>query len=165
VCGRDWLCIILSLSGSANLGKIVVKIAKIIVACLMFSTLLVPGVNANTTEDEITARIKKIGSVCIQGADCAQGSGLAAAAVVASVSPQAHYDNACKTCHSMGIGGAPIFGDKVAWEDRVAKGSEELYQSVFNGIAPGMPARGLCMSCTDDDLRAIVDLMVAEVSN
>lgn len=142
------------------------KIERMVMACLMVSMLLIPSVNANTVEDEITARIKKAGSVCIQGADCAQGGNdLAAVAGAGSVSPQAHYDSACKTCHSMGIGGAPIFGDKAAWEDRVAKGSEELYQSVFNGIAPGMPARGLCMTCSDDDLRAIVDLMVAEVSN
>lgn len=141
------------------------KIEKMALACLMVSMLLIPSVNANTTEDEITARIKRVGNVCVQGADCAQGNALAAVAGAASVSPQAHYDNACKTCHSMGIGGAPIFGDKAAWKDRVAKGAEVLYQSVFNGIAPGMPARGLCMSCSDDDLRAIVDLMVAEVRN
>jgi cytochrome c5 len=142
-----------------------VKIEKMVMACLMVSMLLIPVVNANTVEDEITARIKRPGSVCILGADCAQSSGMVAVSGVASISPQAHYDSACKTCHSMGIGGAPIFGDKAAWEDRIAKGSEELYQSVFNGIAPGMPARGLCMTCTDDDLKAIVDLMVAEVSN
>jgi cytochrome c5 len=142
-----------------------VKIEKMVMACLMLSMLLIPVVNANTAEDEIAARIMKAGSVCVQGADCAQASETLAVAGAGSTSPQTHYDNACKTCHSMGIAGAPIFGDKEAWKDRIAKGTDVLYLSVLNGLAPGMPARGLCMSCTDDDLKAIVDLMVAEVSN
>jgi cytochrome c5 len=142
-----------------------VKIEKMVMACLMLSMLLIPVVNANTVEDEIAARIMKAGSVCVQGADCAQASETLAVAGAGSTSPQTHYDNACKTCHSMGIAGAPIFGDKEAWKDRIAKGTDVLYLSVLNGLAPGMPARGLCMSCTDDDLKAIVDLMVAEVSN
>ncbi|MFT7132012.1 MAG: cytochrome c5 [Cyclobacteriaceae bacterium] len=141
------------------------KIEKMVMACLMLSMLLIPVVNANTAEDEIAARIMKAGSVCVQGADCAQASETLAVAGAGSTSPQTHYDNACKTCHSMGIAGAPIFGDKEAWKDRIAKGTDVLYLSVLNGLAPGMPARGLCMSCTDDDLKAIVDLMVAEVSN
>jgi cytochrome c5 len=141
-----------------------VKIEKMVMACLMLSMLLIPVVNANTVEDEIAARIMKAGSVCVQGADCAQASGTVAVAGAGSTSPQTHYDNACKTCHSMGIAGAPIFGDKEAWKARIAKGTDVLYQSVQNGLG-GMPAGGLCMSCTDDDLKAIVDLMVAEVSN
>jgi cytochrome c5 len=149
----------------ADSGKIVVKIEKIVMACLMLSTLLIPAVNANTVEDEIAARIKKAGSVCVDGADCAQASvSSAVAGTGGGNSVQTHYDSACKTCHSMGVGGAPIFGDKDAWKDRIAKGEDALYQSVFNGIAPGMPARGLCFTCTDDDLKAIVDMMVAEVS-
>ena len=56
-----------------------------------------------------------------------------------------------------------MMGDVAAWEPRLAKGMDVLYDSVFNGLAPGMPARGLCMACSDEDLKAIVDYMVASV--
>jgi len=39
---------------------------------------------------------------------------------------------------------------------------ETLYDSGINGLAPGMPARGMCFSCSDDELNAVVDYMVAE---
>jgi cytochrome c5 len=36
-----------------------------------------------------------------------------------------------------------------------------LYASGINGLAPGMPAKGMCFDCSDDDIKAVVDLMVA----
>jgi cytochrome c5 len=37
-----------------------------------------------------------------------------------------------------------------------------LYASGINGLAPAMPAKGMCFTCSDDDIKAIVDYMVAE---
>ena len=59
-----------------------------------------------------------------------------------------------------GVAGAPKLGDAVAWEPRIAKGMDTLYNSVINGLPPAMPAKGMCFSCSDDDLRALVDYMV-----
>jgi cytochrome c5 len=39
---------------------------------------------------------------------------------------------------------------------------ETLYASTFNGLN-AMPARGTCMSCSDDELKAAVDWMVEQV--
>ena len=62
-----------------ELGKTVVKIEKILLAVVVLATMCLQSVAASTADDEVTARIKKVGSVCIQGDDC----GLAAAPAVA----------------------------------------------------------------------------------
>ena len=59
-------------------------------------------------------------------------------------------------------GGAPMRGDVAAWADRIAKGPEALYDSGVNGLAgTGMIAKGGCMSCSDEEVNAAVDYMVA----
>lgn len=141
------------------------KIEKILLAVMVLSAMLVPSVSASTADDEVAARIKKVGSVCIQGDDCGQASAPAATAAAGGVSAEAHYKQSCSTCHSIGVAGAPKFGDREAWAPRLAKGIDVLYASVINGLAPGMPARGMCFTCSDEDLNAIVDYMVEEVSN
>ncbi len=62
-----------------------------------------------------------------------------------------------------GISGSPKLGDKAAWEPRIAKGMDALMQSAIDGI-PGtaMPPRGTCATCSDADLKAAVEYMVAE---
>lgn len=75
---------------------------------------------------------------------------------------EAIYNRSCFSCHAGGVGGAPVPGDTQAWEPRVAKGREALVQSVRDGMPPGMPPMGLCMSCTDEDLAAAVDYMLAQ---
>ena len=140
------------------------KIEKILLAVVVLATMCLQSVAASTADDEVTARIKKVGSVCIQGDDC----GLAAAPAVAAATGggvEAHYKQSCSTCHSIGVAGAPVFGKRDDWEGRIAKGKDVLYASVLNGLAPGMPARGMCFTCSDDDLRAITDYMVAEASD
>ena len=59
--------------------------------------------------------------------------------------------------------GAPKLGDITAWEPRLAKGVDVLYKSVINGLPPAMPAKGMCFSCSDDELRDLVDYMVDTV--
>ena len=116
---------------------------------------------ALTADVEIAARIKKVGEVCLEGQDC--GSTPIVLASVQSVSVEENYNKSCATCHIAGVAGAPKLGDLPAWEPRVAKGMETLYNSVINGLPPAMPAKGMCFSCSDDDLRDLVDYMVDSV--
>ena len=51
--------------------------------------------------------------------------------------------------------------DVAQWAPRLEKGMETLYDSGIYGLAPGMPAKGMCFECSDDDIRAVVDYMVA----
>jgi cytochrome c5 len=115
----------------------------------------------------IVERIRKVAEVCIEGQECAGGTGadIVAAGRESSSADyiEGRYNSTCGTCHAMGAAGAPKLGDKAAWEPRLAKGMDALYQSGIVGMPPAMPAKGLCMDCTDDEIRAIVDYMVNSV--
>lgn len=71
------------------------------------------------------------------------------------------YQMSCFACHGTGAAGAPQPGDAEAWEERMAKGMDAVMANVINGVN-AMPARGICMTCSDDDLQAIVDYMLAQ---
>lgn len=71
------------------------------------------------------------------------------------------YNSKCTACHSTGAAGAPKIGVADDWADRIAKGVDALYTSAISGLN-GMPPRGLCMDCTDDELKAAVDYMLAQ---
>ncbi len=75
------------------------------------------------------------------------------------------YRTTCFACHDTGVAGAPKLGDKAAWADRIAQGKEVLYTSAINGkTSPTgvMPAKGGYVNLTDDEVKAIVDHMVAK---
>lgn len=57
-------------------------------------------------------------------------------------------------------GWRPALGDTEAWSARLEQGTEDLYQSVFDGKG-AMPARG-GSSASDEEIQAVVDYMVAE---
>lgn len=126
--------------------------------------ILALGVNAADLSDEqrsaIESRIKPVGEVCLQGdADC---GGAAVAVASGPRSGEDVYNSACMACHSTGAGGAPKLGDVAAWADRIAKGTDVLYVSGVNGVpGTGMIAKGGCMSCSDDEIHAAVDHMIA----
>lgn len=69
------------------------------------------------------------------------------------------YKATCVTCHAAGIANAPKFGDAAAWGPRIDKGMDTLYTSVINGLN-AMPPKGMCMDCSEDELKTAVDYMV-----
>ncbi|KJS09026.1 MAG: cytochrome C [Gammaproteobacteria bacterium BRH_c0] len=69
------------------------------------------------------------------------------------------YNKFCLSCHMTGAAGAPKLGDVAAWAPRIEQGIETLYTHGIQGIR-GMPPRGLCMDCSDDEIKATVDYMV-----
>jgi len=76
------------------------------------------------------------------------------------MAPDQRYKAVCHVCHDAGIAGAPKFGDKAAWKERVAAGMPTVYDRALKGYK-GMPAKGTCMTCTDDEIKAVVDYMIA----
>ncbi|MDH5301717.1 MAG: c-type cytochrome [Gammaproteobacteria bacterium] len=70
------------------------------------------------------------------------------------------YEKSCNMCHGAGIAGAPKFGDKAAWQARLAKGVAVLEQSAINGIG-AMPAKGGNKKLSDDEVKAAVAHMVS----
>ena len=85
----------------------------------------------------------------------------AVSAVASSVARSAKsiYTTNCQGCHSVGVAGAPKTGDVAAWADRLTKGIETVYANAINGIG-AMPAKGLCMDCSDDEIIATIDYML-----
>jgi len=73
------------------------------------------------------------------------------------------YLRYCFSCHQAGVAGAPSLGDVESWAPRLDKGRAALLQSVIDGIPPAMPIRGLCNSCSDEELAASVDYMLNAV--
>ena len=70
------------------------------------------------------------------------------------------YGQVCASCHENSVKGAAPLGDSAAWQPRLEKGLQTLYDNTINGIGE-MPARGGCGSaCTDGDLMSLVDYLV-----
>ena len=75
---------------------------------------------------------------------------------------EATYMMSCFACHSTGAAGAPKVGDgnSDAWGPRMEKGMDAVVANAINGLN-SMPAKGLCFTCTDEDLAALVSYMVS----
>lgn len=73
------------------------------------------------------------------------------------------YNASCAACHGAGIAGAPKFGDKAAWAERIKQGNNVLYDHAikgFQGKTGMMPAKG-GSTASDADVKAAVDYMIA----
>ena len=137
------------------------KLAQRILAASAILAGLSFSVSAGVIEDAINERLAPVGSVCVEGSDCAAAT--AAAAGSASSEPrtgEAIYGAACTACHDTGAAGAPKLGDAAAWAARTAAGIDTVYANAINGIN-GMPAMGLCMDCSEDEVKATVDYILA----
>ena len=107
-------------------------------------------------EHSVEERLAPVGEVRLE-------SDLAAASETQEVAltPEGIYNTYCVACHAAGIAGAPKLGDAAAWAPRLAKGNEMLVTNAINGIG-AMPAKGTCMSCSDEDIRVTVEYMLAQ---
>ena len=130
------------------------------VVALICGAVLAVSAHAVSEEqrEAIAERIKPAGTVCVEG-DSSCGGAPAVAAGAAGKSGEDVYNTSCNACHASGAAGAPKVGDAAAWADRVAKGADTLYGNAINGFQ-AMPPKGLCMTCSDDEIKAAVDYMV-----
>lgn len=128
---------------------------------LILLGIAVTGAAVANTES-IVDRIKKVGEVCIEGEACASEASASTMALASAGGGdvESNYNKSCATCHNAGVAGAPKFGEPGAWDDRLAKGMDVLYANGINGLPPAMPAKGMCFSCSDDDIKALVDYMI-----
>ena len=124
-------------------------------------------------EEVILENIKPVGQVNIAAESGAADAGTAAsataggtetAAVAAAaepMSPEQVYQSKCLACHGTGVPGAPQLGDAAAWSPRIAKGMDVMLANATKGLN-AMPPKGLCMECSDADLRAVIEYMVSK---
>ncbi len=158
-------CALLSTSPSNEVGivsvnsfVIVYKLVLVLLACFfsVYATLTVAA-----EADKISARIQSPVQVCVVGQACAGAMVVASAGAGTGMPPEQIYQTFCTACHSTGVNNSPVFADAEAWAPRIAKGIDVLYASILNGLNNGlMPAKGLCMACSTDELNATVDYLV-----
>ena len=153
----------LNLSTLGKGGTVVVKSLIAGIMGVVVTLGVVQVVSANVVDDAIAKRIKPVGSVCVEGQPCAKAAASStdtAATGSSGASGEATFNKVCSTCHKTGVAGAPRFGSYKDWEPRIAQGMDKLYDAAIHGLAPGMPAKGTCFTCTDAQLKAAVDYMV-----
>lgn len=137
------------------------SLGKFLLAALLLSSA---AYVAAAVEDEIRARLQPHGEVCVAGEPCAAGlSSGPGAAGGAAKDPATVYQTYCFACHGTGANNAPVLGNAEHWEPRIAKGIDVLYESAINGFNNGlMPPKGLCMDCTNEEIQATVDHILAQ---
>ena len=170
------------------MGAVGTKNRSIIVAVAKLATLIL--ISTQVTAQSVVENIKPVGQVCLTDQSCvgtliysASTPKIATSAVIVTkeeissfeeptntVAQTEHqtpktfdaastYQMSCFACHGTGAAGAPLLGEVEVWEEILAKGIEVVMANVINGLN-AMPARGLCVSCSDDDLKSLVDYMV-----
>jgi cytochrome c5 len=138
------------------INRIAFSFLAALLACSAFAVELTDAQRAAIAE-----RIKPVGESCMAGDKSCGGAAVAAAGSGPRTGKEV-FDTTCMACHSTGAAGAPKFGDIAAWGPRIAKGKDALYASGLNGVpGTGMVAKGGCVSCSDEEIHAAVDYMVA----
>jgi len=158
---------------------------RLLVLALMNLSFLLLGSNA-AAQQSIEDNVRPAGNVCLAGQPCVgstAGSASAAPAMasapvaavveevvetvaaavveVAAFDVESTYQMSCFACHGTGAAGAPILGDAESWAPRMAKGMDAVMANVVNGVNT-MPPKGLCFTCTDEDLAALVGYMSSQ---
>ena len=155
---------------------------RLFAIALMNLSFMVLASNA-AAQQSIEDNVRPAGQVCLAGQPCvgstagtataastsiaAPGSVeevvevVATATEVAAFDVESTYQMSCFACHGTGAAGAPILGDADAWSERMAKGMDAVMVNVVNGVN-AMPPKGLCMTCSDGNLLALVDYMSSQ---
>jgi len=108
-------------------------------------------------EDAIAERLAPVGNVYLTGGSSVDSK------IEKKLSKDAgvkRYKSMCFACHDTGASGAPKLGDKAVWETRIKSQSiETVYKHAIEGYK-AMPAKGGCVSCSDDEIKMAVDYML-----
>ena len=118
--------------------------------------------------EQTEQRIAPVARVAVAGQDnSALAAPAAAPAAAATDLPgEQVYQQVCTACHGAGIAGAPKTGDKAAWADRLAQGTDTLNKHAiegFQGKAGYMPPNGGRTDLTDKSVINAVEHMIAQI--
>ena len=135
-------------------------IKKMLAAHVAVLALWAVSAQAATTNDDIAARLKPVGEVCIQGEECKGVGAVAATAGGGAKTPDDIIAAHCGACHTAGVLGAPKIGDSAAWKERADHqgGLDGLLAKAITGIN-SMPPKGTCADCSDAELKATIQKM------
>ena len=142
-------------TGSTKLMLIVWALVMIFIGYKSFTTS--DSSHSNPMVDNaVLERIKPVGDVRIDTNN-----------MVASVesnesserSGEAIYNSKCSGCHTSGVMEAPKYASLEDWSTRIDLGLEKLTLSAIAGKG-GMPPRGTCMDCTDNEIKLTVQYIL-----
>lgn len=68
------------------------------------------------------------------------------------------FERYCSVCHTDARTGAPLAGDRQAWQERLAKGMQILIENTIDGVGD-MPPLGFCFECGHDEFEALINYM------
>lgn len=130
------------------------QMISVLFAALTFSTAALASDISQSEYDAIAERIKPVGDVYLAGSEPvkAEPTGPRDGATV--------YGTFCIACHASGVNGAPKIGNADEWSPRIAQGKDVMIKHALEGFN-AMPAKGTCMDCSDDEITAAIDHMIA----
>ena len=144
-------------SGSTKLMLIVWAIAMIFIGFKALNSTSGDSSTSETmVENSVLERIKPVGEVRIDTITQVASAEIVETAVR---SGEEIYNSKCAGCHTSGVMGSPKFASLEDWAPRVGLGLEKLTLSAIAGKG-GMPAKGTCMDCTDNDIKITVQYML-----
>jgi cytochrome c5 len=110
----------------------VVPITVMIMLAKYMNSSVRDGAGADTmTAESVEARIRPVAHFELVDASAPRKA----------ASGEDVYKAQCSACHAAGVAGAPKFGDKAAWSDRIKTGLEALAHSALKGKG-AMPPQG-----------------------
>lgn len=104
--------------------------------------------------DAIAERIKPVGNVYLAGNEPIKEE------PIGPRDGETVYKTFCTACHATGVTGAPKTRDAQDWTPRLAQGKDVLAKHAIQGFNL-MPARGTCMNCSDEEIVAAIEHMIA----
>lgn len=126
---------------------------RTLLATVVAFGIIAPLQAVDMSDDAILERIKPVGNVYLQSDQPV------IAAITEPRSGESVYNTYCTACHTSGVMGAPKMKDPSDWAPRLAQGMDVVNQHAIQGFN-GMPAKGTCMDCSDDEIIAAINHMI-----
>ncbi len=144
-------------TGSTKLMLIVWALAMIFIGYKSLTSMGSDSSHSNTIVDNsVLERIKPVGEVRV---DTSTMVASAESTETAERSGEEIYNSKCAGCHNSGVMGAPKYAALADWSSRIDLGLDKLTASAIAGKG-GMPARGTCMDCSDNEIKVTVKYML-----
>ncbi|KTD66512.1 cytochrome c5 [Legionella santicrucis] len=126
---------------------------QLLISLYCFSLMLYAS--DETQQQEIQLRIQPVGQVSVQKKTKADNK------TTSDEEPgQEIYERYCVVCHKDGLAGAPRFRNEQDWKLRLTgRKLDDLVASSLKGLN-AMPAKGTCIKCNEDDLKAAISYML-----
>ena len=132
---------------------------NIIFMLVFFSSASFANLSGSLSEDAIVERFNPMFEVHIKNLDNSIPN---EKKNVKKISPKKIYVKNCAMCHNSGLAGAPKRKDKAAWAPRLKQGIDNLLKSAIKGKG-GMPPKGNCLSCSEEELLETIKFMIKDV--